>query len=112
MALSRCLRTAFLGSLVWTTQLGAQVPTGTVTGRVVDAASQAPVSGAAVSVGHRAARTDADGRFTIAGVPAGADTVGARVVGYAPATQAVAVVAAAGGAADPPLTTPAAGPGG
>ena len=109
MALSRCLRTAFLGSLLWTTQVGAQVPTGTVTGRVVDATSQAPVSGAAVSVGRRAARTDADGRFTIAGVPAGTDTVRARLVGYAPATQAVAVVAGRTVAVDLTLTAQAVG---
>src|SRR5436309_4650882 len=72
--------------------LGAQQPTGTIRGRVSDAATQQPLSAVTVTVGSRAALTQADGRYVITGVPAGTDSVRARMIGYAPAAQAVTVV--------------------
>ena len=72
--------------------LGAQQPTGTIRGRVSDAATQQPLSAVTVTVGSRAALTQADGRYVITGVPAGTDSARARMIGYAPAAQAVTVV--------------------
>ncbi len=72
----------------------------TVRGRAVDAADGRPVAAALVALrpagaapeaagAERAARTDGDGRFALAGVPAGAWTVSVRRLGYAPAERAV-----------------------
>src|SRR5438876_12329526 len=63
--------------------LGAQQPTGTVRGPVIDAATQQPLSGVTVAVRSRAAQTQNDGRYLITGVPAGLDTLRARMIGYA-----------------------------
>ncbi len=66
---------------------------GQVTGRVIDDVAATPIAGAQVSVTGRAGevRTDADGRFTLAGVAAGTQTVLVTRDGYAPLTEAVAV---------------------
>src|SRR5262245_5683362 len=90
MARVRCVMTA-LGAVLWAASLGAQTPTGTVRGRVIDNASQQPLSGATITVGSRAALSQADGRYVLTGVPAGSDSVKARLLGYAPASQAVTV---------------------
>src|SRR6266516_3298079 len=87
----RCIIAALL-AVPWTAPLGAQQPTGTIRGRVSDAATQQPLSAVAVTVGSRAALTQADGRYVITGVPAGTDSARARMIGYAPAAQAVTVV--------------------
>jgi uncharacterized protein YjdB len=63
--------------------------TGGVTGRVVDAATGAPVVGASVSAAsnpNAPVRTGADGRFTLAGLPAG-DDIAITASSYSPATQ-------------------------
>ncbi len=59
-----------------------------VVGRVVDAASGAPVAAAQVTLvdGGRTAATGADGRFALAGAGRGAHDVLVRRIGYAPAT--------------------------
>jgi TonB-linked SusC/RagA family outer membrane protein len=66
---------------------------GTVTGRVTEAVSGRPLANVQVSVvGTRlGALTNAEGRFTIAGVPDGPQTVRALLIGYAPLTRAVTV---------------------
>ncbi len=71
----------------------AQGAGGVVVGRVTDARTQLPIAGAAVTVeGTRLGGfTNTDGRYRIANVPAGAQTVTARSIGYAPATQTVSV---------------------
>ena len=92
MALGRKLVLALLGSLLGAAGLSAQ-STGTVTGRVVEAASQEPLAGAAVVVAERTALTGPDGRYTVTGVPAGTHTVRASRIGYGQATQSVAVAA-------------------
>src|SRR2546430_5116172 len=51
-----------------------------------------PISGATVAVGSRTVLTQPDGRYSIAGVPAGTDSVRARIIGYAPASSPVTVV--------------------
>ncbi|MBV9774938.1 MAG: TonB-dependent receptor, partial [Gemmatimonadetes bacterium] len=72
----------------------AQAGTGTVTGTVLDAQSR-PVADAAVSVvgTQRGAVTSADGRFSIAGIPAGSRTLRVSKPGFAPSEQAVTVAA-------------------
>jgi outer membrane receptor for ferrienterochelin and colicins len=67
---------------------GAQT-TATVRGRVVDAATRAPLGGAEVAVEGGgtplAARADADGAWRLAGVPGGPRVLVARRIGYATA---------------------------
>jgi hypothetical protein len=68
--------------------------TATVRGRVVDAVDGRPVAAALVALrlsdgrraagAERVARTDGEGRFAVAGVPAGAWTLVVRRLGYAP----------------------------
>jgi hypothetical protein len=56
---------------------------GTVTGRVIDAATNKPLAGALVSVGSLyTAYADAQGAFTIPTIPTGEQTVTARAPGY------------------------------
>ena len=64
--------------------LGAQQPTGTITGMVVDSATRQPIAGVNVVVeGTRLGTISGDdGTFTIGGVPAGTHTVRARRIGY------------------------------
>jgi TonB-linked SusC/RagA family outer membrane protein len=64
--------------------LGAQQPTGTITGQVVDSATRQPIAGVNVVVeGTRLGTISRDdGTFTIGGVPAGTHTVRARRIGY------------------------------
>ena len=66
------------------TSLGAQEPTGTITGTVIDSATLQPIPGVNVLVeGTRLGTiTGDDGAFTIGGVPAGSHTVRARRIGY------------------------------
>jgi TonB-linked SusC/RagA family outer membrane protein len=80
---------------------------GTITGRVIDQATQAPVPDAQVIVvgTQRGAMTDQDGRFTISGVPAGSYEVRARRVGYSSTVQRVTV--SDGGAATAEFSLPA-----
>ena len=89
------VRFGMIGALLavaWAGPLQAQQATGTVRGRVVDEAQQ-PLARVAVAVAGRGAITNADGRFFITGVPAGADTLRARMLGYAPVVREVTVVA-------------------
>jgi TonB-dependent starch-binding outer membrane protein SusC len=64
--------------------LGAQQPTGTITGQVIDSATRQPLAGVSVVVdGTRlGAVTRDDGTFTIVGVPAGTHSVRTRRIGY------------------------------
>ncbi len=95
----RYLFTAVVGILLWTAQLSAQ-DTGTITGRVVDAVTLAPLSGANVLlVGtQRGTLTRADGGFLLSGVPAGTHRVQASLIGYASAVEEVTVTAGASAA--------------
>ena len=71
----------------------AQQPTGTITGRVVDRASQQPVVGATVRVvgTTRGAQTSDQGTYRITGVTAGAVNVQALRIGYASITRPVTI---------------------
>ncbi|HKC80257.1 MAG TPA: TonB-dependent receptor plug domain-containing protein, partial [Gemmatimonadaceae bacterium] len=74
-------------------RLGAQAPTGTITGRVVDSTTQQPISDVNVVVEgtRRGTVTGPDGTFTIGDVPAGSQTVRARRIGFSAPSQTVVV---------------------
>lgn len=91
MSCGRHLILTLAGGLVCAAQLGAQESTGTIRGRVTDNATQQPIAAVTVAVGSRAAQTRADGRYVIAGVPAGTETLRARIIGYASTSQPVTV---------------------
>src|SRR5437588_12811528 len=101
MRRARCGIGALLGVL-WVAPLGAQQATGTVRGRVTDATTQQPLVGASVSLGTRRVLSQGDGRYVMTGVPAGTDSLRARLIGYGRAGRAVTIAAddpAVGGAA-------------
>lgn len=69
---------------------------GTITGRVVDKASGAPLAGARVTAaGIASATTGADGRYTLTGVPAGLATPTANADGHVSQTRSADLVAGA-----------------
>jgi iron complex outermembrane receptor protein len=78
-------------AVLGTTSLGAQVATGTVRGRVTDAGTRQPVSGVHLALGTRSVVSQMDGSYILAGVPAGSDSLRARMIGYAPMAQLVTV---------------------
>ena len=65
--------------------------TGTIVGRVTDASTQQGIPGVSVYVGSRGTLTDAQGRFRVAGVPAGERVVRAVTTGFREAAQSVTV---------------------
>ncbi len=75
--------------------LVAAQATGTVRGRITDAGTGAPVPGVQIRIDGTTlgAQTGTDGSYTIAGVPAGAQFVSTRRVGYAPERAALATAA-------------------
>src|SRR2546430_6962673 len=80
-----------LMAVLWTAPLGAQQTTGTIRGRVTDAATQLPLAGVTVTFAGRGALSQTDGHYTITGARVGTDSVRARLIGYAPAAKPVAV---------------------
>lgn len=101
--------TGALLAVLCTAPLGAQEPTGAIRGRVSDAATRQPLSGVTVTVGTRNALTQADGAYFITGVTAGATSVRARMLGYAPSAQPVTIVAGQTVTADLAMTAQAVG---
>ncbi|HCU11973.1 MAG TPA: hypothetical protein DGB72_07605, partial [Gemmatimonadetes bacterium] len=96
MAVVRRLTLALVAGVLLSARLGAQnpvPPTGTVTGRVLDAGSQQPVADVNVIVEgtRRGAVSGPDGTFTIGGVPSGSQTVRARRIGFGAPVQVVIV---------------------
>jgi TonB-linked SusC/RagA family outer membrane protein len=93
MVLVRYIVPALVGGLLWAARLGAQDLTGTISGRVVDSASQRPVPGVAVTIigTGRGTVTGDEGNFALSAVPVGTHTVMARRIGYASQQQSVAV---------------------
>ncbi|HEU4564658.1 MAG TPA: SusC/RagA family TonB-linked outer membrane protein [Gemmatimonadaceae bacterium] len=71
--------------------------TGTIRGRVTDAATQRPISDVQIAVtgANVGAASGADGAYTITNVPAGARTVQFRRIGYAPVARPVTITAGA-----------------
>jgi outer membrane cobalamin receptor len=70
--------------------VGAQFPGG-LTGEVLDAATGAPIEAAAVLIADRSALTDASGRFRIQRVLAGRHLLQVVRIGYADASDSVAI---------------------
>jgi thermitase len=66
--------------------------TGSIAGKVTDAADGSPMAGAAVSDSARSALTNSNGEYTIAGVPQGSYTVTVSASGYNTASGSVSVV--------------------
>lgn len=75
---------------------GAQQATGTITGTVLERGSEKPVESSQVTVlGTRlGAQVNAQGTFTIRGVPLGVQRVRAQFIGFEPVEQNVTVTAA------------------
>jgi TonB-linked SusC/RagA family outer membrane protein len=87
---------------------GAQAPTGTIAGQVLDAGSQQPIPEVVVRVSpaERVARTDEHGRFRLINVPAGPQRVLTSRLGYQPSSRPVTVEA--GGSIEVDVTLQAA----
>jgi TonB-dependent starch-binding outer membrane protein SusC len=79
---------------LWIAPLAAQ-ESATIRGSVTDQASRLPIEGVTVLYGGRTAVTQGDGRFRLTGVPAGSDTLRARMIGYTPVSRVVTVSAGA-----------------
>jgi iron complex outermembrane receptor protein len=77
--------------LLGSTQVQAQ--TGTVVGRVLNSATQQPLSGVQVSIGNRGALSQTGGTYVIVGVPAGTRTLQAQMIGFGTVSQTVTVAA-------------------
>ncbi|WP_419166990.1 carboxypeptidase regulatory-like domain-containing protein [Candidatus Palauibacter sp.] len=73
--------------------LVADIRTGRLIGRILDARTGRPVAAAAVSVPYRAEVVDSNrmGRFIVSGLPVGELELSVRHLGYAPLTHAVTV---------------------
>lgn len=116
MALSTRVRTA-LGAAAAVVMLGAATlplaaqANGTIRGRVTDATTQRPLSGAQVSITgvSRSAVTDAQGNYQLNAVPAGSHSVRAATLGYAASTRTVEVAASQTATANFSLQTSAIG---
>jgi TonB-dependent starch-binding outer membrane protein SusC len=101
--------TGALLAVLWVAPVSAQESSGTVIGRITDGATQEAISGVTVSVGSRGALTQAEGRYIIAGVPAGTYTLRATMLGYGEATRTVTVTAGETVVADLSMTVQALG---
>jgi hypothetical protein len=86
--------TLLLGSLAAPAPARAQ-GTGTVSGRVLDSASQQPIVGArvALALASRGAVTGDDGSYLLTGIPEGTQRVRASKIGFAAQERVVNVVA-------------------
>jgi iron complex outermembrane receptor protein len=94
MVATRCLLAALVGSVLSASTLVAQA-TGSISGRVVDSTSQAPVANATVHVEGTqiGALTRNDGGFLLRNVPARTHTVRVTRIGYGPKSASVTVEA-------------------
>lgn len=93
MAVVRGLIGASVGGLLSAVPVIARAQTGTLTGRVIDSTSQAPITGVAVRIDGSplGTLTRDDGTFTIAGVPTGARTLRISRIGFAAQTRPLTV---------------------
>ena len=100
---------AAIGLAASGSRLSAQANSGTITGKVTDGASGAPLAGATVRIGttQLGAQTAEDGRYTIRGVPAGAAQIQINRIGYEAKKAAVTVTAGGTATADVTLSAAA-----
>lgn len=84
-----------LSLALFATAAAAQVPTGTIRGTVTEAGSNRPVPDAQVLIPGttRGAVTNTAGEYVIVGVPAGAQQLRARRLGFSASSQTVTVTA-------------------
>ncbi|MBR9990359.1 MAG: SusC/RagA family TonB-linked outer membrane protein [Gemmatimonadetes bacterium] len=97
MAMVRNFLICLTGTLLCALPLSAQTPTGTITGRVLERATQRPLTGVSIVVDGttNVTVTSTDGRFILTDVQAGARRVTAGLIGYATLQQDVTVIAGA-----------------
>ena len=95
MSLVRHVVPALAAGLFWVVPLGAQEPTGAVTGKVVDGTTQQPVSNVEVAIAGTPHRdiTHPDGSFLLNGIPPAAYRLRATRIGYGSQVQDVTVTA-------------------
>ncbi len=88
-----CLALLGLGALVGGVAASARAQQGSIAGQVTDQATGHPLAGARVTIHGTSLVTssNAEGRYTLRNVPAGAVTVRATFIGYAAATRALTV---------------------
>src|SRR5213592_2218853 len=88
-----CLALLGLGALVGGVTTSARAQQGSIAGQVTDQATGHPLAGARVTIHGTSLVTssNAEGRYTLRNVPAGAVTVRATFIGYAAATRALTV---------------------
>jgi TonB-linked SusC/RagA family outer membrane protein len=93
---------ALLVAAVGSGPAAAQQQTGTITGRVVDRATQQPIPAASVTIvgTPRGTQTGDDGRYRIAGQPTGTVQLRALRLGYEAVTQTVTITAGGTATAD------------
>lgn len=98
-----------MGAVAFVPLLAFAQQSGIITGRVTESGTGRPVADAnVVIVGTtRGARTDADGRYRLADIPAGTAQVRALRIGYSSSVQPVVVTAAGTSNADFALSTAA-----
>ena len=84
-----CLALLGLGALVGGVAASARAQQGSIAGQVTDQATGHPLAGARITIQGTALVTssNAEGRYTLRNVPAGAITVRATFIGYAAATR-------------------------
>ncbi len=84
---------ALTAAMMWTVQAHAQGATGTITGKVVDSTSQAPIASAAITIvgTQRGTLSRVDGGYTLTGIPAGTVTVRVTRIGYSAFQQTLGV---------------------
>src|SRR5207247_2630927 len=80
-------------SLLLASSAVAQAQVGRIAGTVVDSQTTQPINGARITVVGTTLVTgsDADGRFSVGGVPAGSHQIRVTRIGYTPVLQAVDV---------------------
>jgi iron complex outermembrane receptor protein len=78
-------------AVLGTAPLAAQGSGGTIRGRITQSTTQAPIQGVTVTVAGRSTVTRTDGTYSLAGIPAGSDTLRARMIGYGWAARPVTV---------------------
>jgi len=69
----------------------SEAPTGSITGVVTDAATDAPLAGATVTVGSVASSVDATGAYVLSGLAQGTYSVSVTAAGHMPASEAVPI---------------------
>jgi iron complex outermembrane receptor protein len=71
--------------------LAAHAQGGIIRGRITHEGSNQPLAGVQVSFGSRSTQSQQDGQYVLTEVPAGRDSLRARLIGYAPAARSVTV---------------------